>query len=39
MKRTKAGCSETEQLKHRELKAGAPVPTRNDLVRRAGTDS
>ena len=32
-------CSETEQLKHRELKAGAPAPTRNDLVRRAGTDS
>ena len=32
-------CSETEQLKHRELKAGAPAPTRNDLLRRAGTDS
>ena len=31
-------CSETEQLKHRELKAGAPAPTRNDLVRRAGID-
>ena len=30
-------CSETEQLKHRELKAGALA--RNDLVRRAGNDS
>ena len=29
-------CSEPELLKHKEFKEGAPSPTLNDYVRRAG---